>query len=238
MSRTNPHPSQIGQRIKDARVAQGMTCRELARRVGVSRSAVSNAEQDGLCKLDTVARYAEALGVDVSSLWGAHIPAPRQDEPQGVPAWMIRAALAHFAPFLPAGPLVDPLDSLGSAVGAGFGREIAPLERDQLVPSGGAIFGAVTRAQQHKASVGECLRLAGWQQEGVRAPVFLLLLLPPSPFHPTPSLRLDLPPIVPHDRRAWWAWVPHLAALAGPWHTRAQTLTRADANAFGLQEEP
>lgn len=174
---------------------------------------------------------------------GAPLPSTRQDAPPGVPAWMVRAALAHFAPFMPAGPLVDPWGSLPRlAQGQGQEvlqeREILALEQGQPMPSGGAIFSAVTRAQTHKAQVGECLRLAGWEQGCVRAPVFLLLLAPPSPSHPTPSLRLDLPTRESYDRRAWWGWVPSLAALGGPWHTRTHNLTRTEANAFGFQEEP
>jgi len=239
MSQTPHSPAQIGQMIKDARIAQGMTCRELGARVGVSRSAVSNAELGGLTKPSSIIRYAEALGMDAAALWGAPLPSTRQDAPPGVPAWMVRAALAHFAPFMPAGPLVDPWGSLPRLAQEVLQeREILALEQGQPMPSGGAIFAAVTRAQTHKAQVGECLRLAGWEQGCVRAPVFLLLLAPPSPSHPTPSLRLDLPTRESYDRRAWWGWVPSLAVLGGPWHTRTHNLTRTEANAFGFQEEP
>src|SRR6478752_10227406 len=52
-----PGHSQIGERLREARQSQGMTARDVARRVGVSPSLISQIERD-------------KVNPSVSTLWG------------------------------------------------------------------------------------------------------------------------------------------------------------------------
>ena len=61
---------QVSDKIRMARLAAGLTQDELARKMGVNRTFVGTYE-NGVRKpkLDTINRFAVALGVDPSELW-------------------------------------------------------------------------------------------------------------------------------------------------------------------------
>jgi ribosome-binding protein aMBF1 (putative translation factor) len=59
--------AQVGERIRAAREAAGLSQRELARRMGTSQAAVGRLEAGGVgATLTTLQRVATALGLEVS----------------------------------------------------------------------------------------------------------------------------------------------------------------------------
>lgn len=80
-----PHES-MGERLKRLRVARGFTQVEFAKLVGVTKSAVSQWEDDSTknLKLPALARALEVLGTDLQHLvWGENrAPAGTPPKPQ------------------------------------------------------------------------------------------------------------------------------------------------------------
>jgi transcriptional regulator with XRE-family HTH domain len=65
----NRRGTEIGQRIRDARLALGMTQLDLATATGIRRPNVARLERGGNTPtIETLQRVAEALGVSVASL--------------------------------------------------------------------------------------------------------------------------------------------------------------------------
>jgi len=61
----------IGERIKNKRIELGLTQDELARRLGYkNRASVNQYENERTMSLDTVEKFAKALGVSPSYLMG------------------------------------------------------------------------------------------------------------------------------------------------------------------------
>ena len=59
--------AEVGERVREAREAAGLTQRELARRMGTSQAAVDRLEAGGVAAtLTTLQRVASALGLQVS----------------------------------------------------------------------------------------------------------------------------------------------------------------------------
>ena len=75
-----PAPSQIGERLREARSRQGMTVREIARRVGVSPSLISQIERDKVNpSVSTLWSLVTVLGLTMGDLFSEESP------PQGAP---------------------------------------------------------------------------------------------------------------------------------------------------------
>ena len=53
----------LGVRLREQRLAQSLTQRELAQMAGLSRGALRKLEADGQCSLETLVRVAQALGL-------------------------------------------------------------------------------------------------------------------------------------------------------------------------------
>ena len=53
----------LGVRLREQRLAQSVTQRELAQMAGLSLGALRNLETDGRCSLETLIRAAQALGL-------------------------------------------------------------------------------------------------------------------------------------------------------------------------------
>jgi transcriptional regulator with XRE-family HTH domain len=62
----NEHQREILRRLRQARAAQGMTCKELARRAGLARQTVSRLLRAQTWHWGTVAAVAVVLRVDVT----------------------------------------------------------------------------------------------------------------------------------------------------------------------------
>lgn len=54
---------ELGVRLREQRLAQSLTQRELAQMAGLSLGALRKLESDGQCSLETLVRVAQALGL-------------------------------------------------------------------------------------------------------------------------------------------------------------------------------
>src|SRR4051812_4784404 len=71
-----PGPSQIGERLREARQSQGLTARDVARRVGVSPSLISQIERDKVNpSVSTLWALVTVLGLTMSDLF-SEVPSP------------------------------------------------------------------------------------------------------------------------------------------------------------------
>ena len=64
---------EIGQRLKAYRLGSGLSADELAKKIGISRTALYRFEQGELAKIDTLERLAELLNVSIPTLLGVGI---------------------------------------------------------------------------------------------------------------------------------------------------------------------
>jgi transcriptional regulator with XRE-family HTH domain len=64
---------EIGQRLKAYRLGSGLSADELARKIGISRTALYRFEQGELAKIDTLDRLADLLNVSIPTLLGVGI---------------------------------------------------------------------------------------------------------------------------------------------------------------------
>lgn len=63
----------IGNRLKAYRLGSGLSADEIAKRLGISRTALYRFENGALAKIDTLDRLAELLGVSVPTLLGVGV---------------------------------------------------------------------------------------------------------------------------------------------------------------------
>lgn len=64
---------EIGQRLRAFRLGSGLSADEIARRIGISRTALYRFERGELAKIDTLERLAELLDVSIPTLLGVGI---------------------------------------------------------------------------------------------------------------------------------------------------------------------
>lgn len=64
---------EIGQRLRAYRLGSGLSADEVARKIGISRTALYRFERGELAKIDTLERLAELLGVSIPTLLGVGI---------------------------------------------------------------------------------------------------------------------------------------------------------------------
>src|SRR5262245_40732932 len=64
---------EIGQRLHAYRLGSGLSADEIAKRIGISRTALYRFEKGELAKIETLERLAELLGVSVPTLLGVGI---------------------------------------------------------------------------------------------------------------------------------------------------------------------
>ena len=64
---------EIGQRLKAFRLASGMSADEIARRIGISRTALYRFERGELAKIETLEKLADLLDVSIPTLLGVGI---------------------------------------------------------------------------------------------------------------------------------------------------------------------
>ncbi len=67
------HYDEIGQRLKAYRMGSGLSADEVARRIGISRTALYRFERGELAKIETLERLAELLKVSIPTLLGVGI---------------------------------------------------------------------------------------------------------------------------------------------------------------------
>jgi len=112
-------PSRIGERLREARQSQGLTARDVARRVGVSPSLISQIERDKVNpSVSTLWGLVTVLGLTMSDLFS---------EVDG----------AQHRPSVPAASAAGPLTALGSRavvnLASGVRWERLTAESDPLV---------------------------------------------------------------------------------------------------------
>lgn len=64
---------EIGQRLKAYRMGSGLSADQIAKKIGISRTALYRFERGELAKIDTLDRLAELLGVSIPTLLGVGI---------------------------------------------------------------------------------------------------------------------------------------------------------------------
>ena len=64
---------EIGNRLKAYRLGSGLSADEIAKQIGISRTALYRFEKGELAKIETLERLAELLGVSIPSLLGVGI---------------------------------------------------------------------------------------------------------------------------------------------------------------------
>ncbi|MDB5546113.1 MAG: transcriptional regulator, partial [Hyphomicrobiales bacterium] len=64
---------EIGQRLKAFRLGSGLSADEVARSIGISRTALYRFEKGELAKIETIERLAELLEVSIPTLLGVGI---------------------------------------------------------------------------------------------------------------------------------------------------------------------
>src|SRR5687768_13913275 len=64
---------EIGQRLRAFRLASGLNAEDVARSIGISRTALYRFERGELAKIDTLERLAELLQVSIPTLLGVGI---------------------------------------------------------------------------------------------------------------------------------------------------------------------
>ncbi|MFL5926480.1 MAG: helix-turn-helix domain-containing protein [Gaiellaceae bacterium] len=148
-----PAPSQIGERLRDARGRKGMTVREIARRVGVSPSLISQIERDKVNpSVSTLWSLVTVLGLTMGDLFsddsaprGAP-PAARPDLTGPVTAPGSRAVInletgVHWERLTAATDPVVEFLTVEYPAGA------ASCDEDSLVRHGGKEYGYVTEGR-------------------------------------------------------------------------------------------
>src|SRR5215207_10033012 len=61
---------EIGQRLKAFRLGSGLSADEVARRIGISRTALYRFEKGELAKIETLEKLSDLLGVSMPTLLG------------------------------------------------------------------------------------------------------------------------------------------------------------------------
>ncbi len=85
MEQQQPLANATGERIRAARLARGMTQADLARAIGVSRSAVAQWETDRAGQIrGNLARIASVLGISVGHLVSGDTAEDRVDTPDAL----------------------------------------------------------------------------------------------------------------------------------------------------------
>jgi transcriptional regulator with XRE-family HTH domain/quercetin dioxygenase-like cupin family protein len=122
----------VGERLRDARMARGISLRSLARELGVSASLISQIETGkSQPSVSTLYAMTSALGISIEHVFEPRIdPGAVQGEHTDRPA-ISAAASAPAEPAEPAPdePLAGGLGTLLEVFGAARGRRVGPLVR-------------------------------------------------------------------------------------------------------------
>lgn len=128
----------VGARIRQARLARGVSLRALARDVGVSASLVSQIETGkSQPSVSTLYAITTALGISVESLFDAGEPAgapPAATPPAAVPPAAVASPAAAPAPVLHA------LAAFAADPGRRIGPVVTPGEREVLELDSGVVW--------------------------------------------------------------------------------------------------
>ena len=148
-----PARSQIGERLRQARQAQGLTARDLAKRVGVSPSLISQIERDKVNpSVSTLWGLVTVLGLTMSELFS---------EVEGPPSLQSAAPAAHRGPLTAEGAravvnlasgvrwerLTAETDSVVEFLFVVYPAGASSCDEDSLVRHGGKEYGYIIRGR-------------------------------------------------------------------------------------------
>jgi transcriptional regulator with XRE-family HTH domain len=148
-----PAPSQIGERLREARSRQGMTVREIARRVGVSPSLISQIERDKVNpSVSTLWSLVTVLGLTMGDLFSEETtphgapPATRPDAAGPVTVPGSRAVInletgVHWE------RLTASTDPVVEFLTVEYPPGASSCDEDSLVRHGGKEYGYVTEGR-------------------------------------------------------------------------------------------
>ncbi|MEN3362130.1 MAG: hypothetical protein V7637_6112, partial [Mycobacteriales bacterium] len=131
----------VGERLRDARLARGISLRGLARDLGVSASLISQIETGkSQPSVSTLYAITSALGISIEEVFVPR-PAPGavQAERTGTPAAVAAPAVPPVAAD-PAGGAGGLLDVFGAARGQRFGPLVRPAQRQALALDSGVTW--------------------------------------------------------------------------------------------------
>jgi transcriptional regulator with XRE-family HTH domain len=148
-----PAPSQIGERLREARSRKGMTVREIARRVGVSPSLISQIERDKVNpSVSTLWSLVTVLGLTMGDLFSEE-SAPQDAPPEVRPdaAGPVTAPGGRAVINLETGVhwerLTAATDPVVEFLTVEYPPGAASCSEDSLVRHGGKEYGYVTEGR-------------------------------------------------------------------------------------------
>ena len=141
-------PSRIGERLREARTRSGMTVREIARRVGVSPSLISQIERDKVNpSVSTLWNLVTVLGLTMGELFPdaeTARPALAADGPMTVPG---DRAVINLETGVRWERLTSDSDPLVEFLAVEYPPGAASCDEDSLVRHGGKEYGYVVRGR-------------------------------------------------------------------------------------------
>ncbi len=148
-----PGHSQIGERLREARQSQGLTARDVAKRVGVSPSLISQIERDKVNpSVSTLWGLVTVLGLTMSELFseaekkqrsGSAAPAA----PKGPLTALGNRAIVNLASGVRWERLTAETDSLVEFLFVVYPAGASSCDQDSLVRHGGKEYGYVIRGR-------------------------------------------------------------------------------------------
>jgi transcriptional regulator with XRE-family HTH domain len=146
-------PSQIGERLREARQSQGLTARDVAKRVGVSPSLISQIERDKVNpSVSTLWALVTVLGLTMSDLFSEVAspqspPSAMPEAPGGPLTALGSRAVVNLASGIRWERLTAESDSLVEFLFVVYPAGAASCDEDSLVRHGGKEYGYIIRGR-------------------------------------------------------------------------------------------
>jgi transcriptional regulator with XRE-family HTH domain len=148
-----PGHSQIGERLREARQSQGLTARDVAKRVGVSPSLISQIERDKVNpSVSTLWGLVTVLGLTMSDLFSEaespqNLPSVRAEALSGPLTALGSRAIVNLASGVRWERLTAESDSLVEFLFVVYPVGAASCDEDSLVRHGGKEYGYIIRGR-------------------------------------------------------------------------------------------
>ncbi len=146
-------PSRIGERLREARQSQGLTARDVAKRVGVSPSLISQIERDKVNpSVSTLWALVTVLGLTMSDLFSEVAspqspPSARPAAPGGPLTALGSRAVVNLASGIRWERLTAESDPLVEFLFVVYPAGASSCDEDSLVRHGGKEYGYIIRGQ-------------------------------------------------------------------------------------------
>jgi transcriptional regulator with XRE-family HTH domain len=148
-----PGHSRIGERLREARRSQGLTARDVAKRVGVSPSLISQIERDKVNpSVSTLWGLVTVLGLTMSELFSEvespqHAPSASPGPPPGPLTALGTRAVVNLASGVRWERLTAETDSLVEFLFVVYPAGASSCDEDSLVRHGGKEYGYIIRGR-------------------------------------------------------------------------------------------